>query len=82
MTSMTGCFADTSQHDYLFLILFLDAEDLNETLQVSHEDELAPLLHMFNDWQRNHPGNELLILSGDVHIGGFTDIFVKVLSCK
>ena len=59
-----------------------DAEEkFKDQMQTTHDEELAPLLHMFHDWQSNHPGNELLILSGDVHVGGFTDILIKVLNC-
>ena len=48
-------------------------------MQTSHQKEMAPLLDMFHAWKRNHPGNEVIILSGgDVHVGGFTDIYVKV----
>ena len=53
-------------------------EDANDFMQSGHEDELGPLLALFHDWRRNEPGNELIIAGGDVHVGGFSDIYMKV----
>ena len=63
---------------YSLFDFLADAEKFEDYIQTAHKEELALLLQMFHDWQSNHPGNQLLILSGDVHLGGFTDIYIKV----
>ena len=57
-------------------------DDPREMIQVKHEEDLAQLLKLFDEWQRSEIGRELLVLSGDVHLGGFTDIWLNVKKCS
>lgn len=39
-----------------------------------HQPEVPRLLNILTDWKRRHQGREVMILGGDVHEAGWTDI--------
>ncbi|KAK2166162.1 hypothetical protein LSH36_41g11018 [Paralvinella palmiformis] len=54
------------------------ADDMAGFINVHHKSDFVPMLDMFRKWkERRGPGSDIMILAGDVHIGGFTDIYHK-----
>ena len=51
-------------------------DDLDSYINMKHESDLVALLEEIRDWKLSRGGNsDLLLLSGDVNLAGFTDIY-------
>ena len=49
--------------------------DLEEHWDYKHEDELHTFFDLLRRWQSKNPNKELLIVGGDVHLGGHTELY-------
>ena len=62
------------------LIVAISSDDIGAFINNHHEKELVPILESIQKWKGsgfdyvNKLPREILILAGDIHIGGFTDI--------
>lgn len=55
-------------------VRFFSNNDAQESWTYQYGNELAALLALLRNWKISQPGRELVILDGDVHMGGYTDI--------
>ena len=54
------------------------ADDMAGFINVHHKGDFIPMLDMFRLWkERRGPGSDIVVVAGDVHTGGFTDIYHK-----
>jgi phosphodiesterase/alkaline phosphatase D-like protein len=53
---------------------YFSNNDAQESWSFGYLDEQARLLNLLRNWKLGRDGRELVILDGDVHMGGFTDI--------
>jgi len=58
----------------LVKIGYFSNNDAQESWSFGYLDEQARLLDLLRNWKLGRDGRELVILDGDVHMGGFTDI--------
>ena len=58
------------------------ADDYTGHINYKHRHELEIILEEFKNWKSSAPNRELFILSGDVHVAGFTDIYHRTPGVK
>lgn len=56
------------------------ADDCLSFMYMNHEEDLVEMLDLLRNWQERKASNSFLILGGDVHVGGFTDVYHSLLS--
>ena len=58
----------------LVQIGYFSINDVQESWTYAYVDEQARLLGLLRNWKNGRDGREVIILDGDVHMGGYTDI--------
>ena len=51
------------------------ADDLKCFINVRHQKDLQTMFKLMREWRQEDPTRDLAVVSGDVHIAGFTDIY-------
>ncbi len=61
-------------------------DDLEAFINIDHAEDMAPFLDKILEWKQNtsstNPVKDIIIFAGDVHLGGFTDIYRKQVRLK
>jgi len=64
-------------HHYISKVAYFKSDDIQEHWTYRHIPQLIELLDLLVAWKLRYDGREILVVGGDFHLGGWTDVLYQ-----